>query len=54
MKNEAFIKEVKVGFGGVIFHFFKTLFKLTVRGLTILENKIVGLLKKKLPEAAVE
>ena len=49
MKNEAFIEEVKVGFGVFLMGFFRTLFKRIVRGLVILEKKLADAIKKWLP-----
>ena len=48
MENEAFIKEIKVGFGVVVLGFFRTLFTHFLRGLTELENKIHCAIKKRL------
>ena len=49
MKNEAFIEEVKVGFGVFLVGFFRNLFKRIVRGLVILEKKLADAIKKWLP-----
>ncbi len=49
MKNEAFIEEVKVGFGVFLMGFFRNLFKRIVRGLVILEKKLADAIKKRLP-----
>ena len=49
MKNEAFIEEVKVGFGVFLLGLFRNLFKRMIRGLTILEEKLADAIEKRLP-----
>ena len=49
MENEAFIEEVKVGFGVFLMGFFRNLFKRVIRGLVILEKKLADAIKKRLP-----
>ena len=48
MENEAFIEEIKVGFGVVVLGFLRAFFKRFIRGLAILENKLHCALKKRL------
>ncbi len=53
MENEAFIAEVKAGFGVFILGILCNLFKRMIRGLTILERKLTDAIEKRLPLDAV-
>ncbi len=53
METEAFIKEVKVGFGVFVLGVVRAFFIRVIRGLTVLKNKLVFAIKKQLPEETV-
>lgn len=53
MKNEAFMDEVKVGFGVMVLGFLRDLFTRIIRGLTILQNKLTNAVEKRLLTGAV-
>ena len=53
MKNEAFMDEVKVGFGVMVLGFLRDLFTRIIRGLTILQNKLTDAVEKRLLTGAV-
>ena len=53
METEAFIKEVKVGFGVFVLGVVRAFFIRVIRGIIILKNKLVSAIKKQIPVETV-
>jgi len=53
MDNEAFIKEIKVGFGVMVLGFLRNLFLRVIRRLTVLAEKLECALEKRLQADAI-
>ena len=52
MKNEAFVEEMKVGFGVLVLELMRSLFVRIIRRLTVLVDKLESALEKRLQQKA--
>jgi hypothetical protein len=53
MKNEAFVEEMKVGFGVLVLELMRSLFVRIIRRLTVLVDKLESALEKRLQQKMV-